>query len=459
MEHIEMYWDFISCLVSIVRMGSTGLLFSYLVKPFLIKSKYAPMVGAVYFSVMMVLYLIPYEMDSMVAYAAGTAAALAVMYLIDGRNAGQKLYLAVIMYLLDWISHGIAVIFRSILFEKLINMPYIMQRPVLQLGCYVGVEIFYVILIFTITIFFIKIINKVYVRKKENMSKKELGLLLVTPLLALTGYGTFNFISNAYLADMEQYIWNIHSGYLWIQALYQIIAFLAIIVVILLYQTIKENHRKEKENAVLSEQMVEMRRYIREVETLYSDIRGLKHDMANHIMTLGHLFQKNEQQAAIEYLSRLKERLSEIGTEIKSGNPVTDVILTEKKKEAERKGIEFVCDFHYPEGTNINAFDVSIILNNAAGNAIEAAEKCNHPFVYMKSWRKKNVYMIEVRNVFTGSLVVDGESGLPESTKEGKEHGFGLANIRKIAQKYLGDIDIKQEGNEFVLSIMLIAES
>jgi hypothetical protein len=61
-------------------------------------------------------------------------------------------------------------------------------------------------------------------------------------------------------------------------------------------------------------------------------------------------------------------------TGVKSGNPVTDVILTEKQKEAKNRGIAFVSDFHYPEETKINAFDVSVILNNAVGNAIEAAE-------------------------------------------------------------------------------------
>ena len=143
---------------------------------------------------------------------------------------------------------------------------------------------------------------------------------------------------------------------------------------------------------------------------------------------------------------------------MKTGNPVTDVIVAEKRKEAQERGIGFICDFHYPEKTGINAFDVSIILNNALDNAMEAAECCERPFIDIKSWRQRNVYMIEVRNPFIGNLITDKESGLPESAKGGSGHGFGLKNMQKVARKYHGDIDVRQEKNGFVLTVMMMLE-
>ena len=96
--------------------------------------------------------------------------------------------------------------------------------------------------------------------------------------------------------------------------------------------------------------------------------------MANHIMTLENLYAGNRQEEAKAYVEDLKEAFSEVQLEIKSGNPVTDVILQERKKEAVKKGIGFECSFHYPEGSGINAFDTSIILNNALQNAVEMQE-------------------------------------------------------------------------------------
>ena len=65
--------------------------------------------------------------------------------------------------------------------------------------------------------------------------------------------------------------------------------------------------------------------------------------------------------------------------------------------------------------------------------------------------------MIKVENSFSGTIRFDGEDGLPESTKQdGGSHGFGLANIRRVAQKYCGDVDIMQEGEVVHLNVMLI---
>jgi len=158
-----------------------------------------------------------------------------------------------------------------------------------------------------------------------------------------------------------------------------------------------------------------------------------------------------------EYLSELKATFSMSVEGIKTGNPVTDVILTQKQKEAEEKGIDFECKFIYPVDTNINAFDVSVILNNAIENAFEGIRGCDNPYVSVSAYSKKNAYMLEVKNSINHNVEIDQETGLPETTKKDKgSHGFGLTNIRKVARKYYGDIDISQDKNSFTLTIMLL---
>lgn len=455
---MEKYWDIISIISGIVKIGGTGYLFFRFTQPYLGEKNKARIVGILYFAVMAILYLIPWEMDGLIAYGTGAAAAFVVMCALDRRNRKQKLFLTMIMYLLDNMSSSIAVIPRGFLFEKIIYQPYVQQRGWLSLFCYLLIQIFYVSLCFLIMAMLVKIVNRVYVYKTENMQGKELALMFATPLLAFTGYAVFSYFSNIWLGTFEYYIWNVYAEYLWIKALYQVVSYAAILTSIVLYQGIKEGHRKEKENAVLAGQMADMKRHIGQMEAVYSDIRGLKHDMGNHVLTLEGLLRRKENQEAEAYLSGIKEQLSRIDEEIKTGNPVTDVVLSEKKKEAEKKGIDFICDFHYPEGTKINALDVSVILNNAADNALEAAECCEKPYIHIRSWRQRNVYMLEVRNSFDGCLVADAGSGLPESTKAGREHGFGLKNIQKVAGSYYGDIDIRQEGNLFILTVMLMLE-
>jgi sensor histidine kinase YesM len=135
------------------------------------------------------------------------------------------------------------------------------------------------------------------------------------------------------------------------------------------------------------------------------------------------------------------------------------MIINQKKKEADEKGIQFECKFVYPMDTNINAFDISVILNNAIENAFEGVNTCENPYVSILSYRKKNAYMLEVTNCISRSVEIDTETGLPETTKQDTlNHGYGLINIRKVAQKYYGDIDISQEENMFTLMVMLMID-
>ena len=130
--------------------------------------------------------------------------------------------------------------------------------------------------------------------------------------------------------------------------------------------------------------------------------------------------------------------------------------MQEQKNEAQKRKLQFHVAFQYPTETTANAFDVSIILNNALQNAVEQAVQ----YVDVRSYRRNNAYMIEVRNDFQESLQWDMESGLPVTCKEKKDgHGYGLVNIRRVARKYDGDIDITLNDGEFCLSVMMMLET
>lgn len=67
--------------------------------------------------------------------------------------------------------------------------------------------------------------------------------------------------------------------------------------------------------------------------------------------------------------------------------------------------------------------------------------------------------MIEISNSFKGNLRWNTQNGLIFTSKEDKEgHGYGLSNIRKVAQKYSGDIDIVADNGKFCLCIILMME-
>lgn len=454
MENTEMYWSIVSYAAGAVSIAIEGWFFFYFTRPFLDKNKLNKLVGISYSAVMAVLYFIPFLISYPHIYGAITA--FFVMRKIDRKNISQKIFLVITMYLLQCTAQGISFVPRSLMYSLFVNAEYMTERALLQLIMYIFVELITCILRGFLLYWMVHGIHKVYINKREDVSRKELLLLLSMLFTVLIGYFTFSLFSEIYVKDTGAYIWTVHKGYNLLEALYQIMSCSVLFVTIVVYQTIKERQREEKENVILAEQIQNIKNHIGEVERLYSDIRELKHDMGNHISVLEALFVKNEKDEVDKYLSELKIKWSQSVADIKTGNPVTDVILTQKQKDAEKRGIAFTCNFFYPSETRLEAFDVSVMLNNAIENALDGTEGSSNPYVSVISYRRKNAYMIEIKNCIQKSVGLNEETGLPASTKaDRKNHGFGLANIRKVAQKYYGDINIEQKDNTFVLSILL----
>ena len=455
MDKIELYWAIVSHSTVVVNYILEGWLFYRFVKPFM-KSK-SHYVGICYSAVMLLFFCVPQQITY--PNLQGALAAWIMMCLLEKRNIRQKAFLATSMYLFRWVVYGVILVLRDIMFDVFINAQYMLYHPIQQVIVYLFVELIYYGVAITVMYLVIRLIHKVYINKKEDISGKELVLLFATLLTVMMGYFTFNFFSNVYVEDMEVYIWNVHPGYTFLRVIYQLVSFAAILIAIVVYQKIKEKQREEKVNVLLTEQIENTKQHISEVEKLYGDIRALKHDMGNHICVLENLFAKKENEEFEKYLNQLKATYSVSTEGIKSGNPVTDVILTQKQQEAEGKGIDFECKFVYPLDTKINAFDVSVILNNAITNAFEGVEGCENPYVTISAYRKKNAYILEVSNCICKRVEIDSETGLPQTTKKDKEsHGYGLANIQKVAQKYYGDIDINQDDNCFTLTVMLMLD-
>ena len=455
MNNIENYWAIANHTIVIINiLLECWLLYRY-VKPFMKEKAYY--VGLSYSVAMLIFYCVPQEITY--PYLLGIIVACTTMCLLERRNIKQKVFLSTTMYLFRWMGYGVTLVLRDIMFALFINTPYMLNEPVKQLIAYIIVELIYYGVAIMVMCMVIKLIHKVYVNKKEDITGKELLLLFATLLTVMIGYFTFNFFSNVYVEDMEAYIWNVHPGYTFLRVIYQIVSFAAILIAVVTYQKIKEKQQEEKVNILLAEQIENTKHHISEVEKLYGDIRALKHDMGNHISILENLFVKNETKEFEKYLTELKATYCVSVEGIKTGNPVTDVILTQQQKVAKEKGIAFECKFVYPADTIINAFDVSVILSNAIENAFEGTKGCKNPYVYVVAYRKKNAYMLEVRNCISKCVEIDDETGLPQTTKKDKSnHGFGLANIRKVAQKYYGDIDISQDEGEFTLMVMLMTE-
>lgn len=452
MSLVEKCWMVTAKMSVIAILMITGVCFGKFVYPYIKKKKGAVAVSIVYIATMLVLYMIPQQIDNFFAYLIGVIAAFLVMYAEDRRNIYQKIFLSVTFFSIRWPAVAMAAKLDNLIEKTLIFRDIGIGKEWLQYGLYVGSRGMDIVLCIVFLTVAIGLINKAYIYKKDEMDVKEMVILTIPSLVGVTGYGIFKI----YEKDTGKSMIDTYGFYGVISFLHYLISIGAILAVIVMFQNWKQTQEEQRGQELVLNQISDMKKHIEEVEKLYQDIRSLRHDMGNHMQTLEHLVARDNTVDAIEYLEHLKNEWDEVSPEIKTGSPVIDVILMEKLREAKEKQIRFISDFHYPENTKLNTFDLSVILNNALNNCMENVSG-DDPYINIASFRKNSIFMITIKNSFQGQLNF-GDNGLPETTKSGKEHGIGLNNIRRVARMYMGDISLEQENEEVILSIMMQVE-
>ena len=456
MSLVEKCWMVISKISVIALLMITGIYFGKFVCPYIKKKKGAVAVSIVYITIMLVLYMIPPQIDNFSAYLIGVIAAFLAMYVEDRRNIYQKIFLAITFFSIRWLTVAMAGRLDDLVTKALVFRNMSAEKVWLQYGLYVGTRVLDIVLCIAFIAVAIGLINKAYIYKKDEMSVKEMVMLIIPSLVGVTGYGILQYYLMIYERDTGKNLIDTYGFYGALSFLHYLISIVAILVVIVMFQNWKEMQEEQRGQELVLNQISDMKKHIGEVEKLYRDIRSMRHDMGNHIQTLEHLVAHNNMDDAAEYLEHLKNEWDEVSPEIKTGSPVIDVILMEKLREAKERQIRFLSDFHYPQNTKLNAFDLSVIMNNALNNCMENVSG-DDPYISISSFRKNSIFMITIKNSFWGQLNF-GDSDLPETTKSGREHGMGLNNIRRVARMYMGDISLEQGNEEVILSIMMQVE-
>ena len=209
MNNIETYWAIVSHSTVIINYLLEGWLVYRYVKPFM-KNK-PHYVGIGYSVVMLLFFCIPQEITY--PNLQGALAAWIAMCILEKKKIKQKAFLAISMYLFRWVVYGVTLVLRDIMFALFIETSYMWNHPIQQVIMYAVVELVYFAIALTCMYLVIKLIHKVYVNKKEDITKKELLLHFATMFSVMLGYFSFNFFSNVYIEDMEMYIWNVHPEY------------------------------------------------------------------------------------------------------------------------------------------------------------------------------------------------------------------------------------------------------
>lgn len=214
--------------------------------------------------------------------------------------------------------------------------------------------------------------------------------------------------------------------------------------------------RLDKKIASYQQELIET--HYREVDNMYRQIRGWRHDYRNHIQTMKAYAAAGDWEAIKNYLDLLDKDLTTVDTVIKTGNAMTDAILNSKISLAKAKHIQVVADAHIPVKLKTSEIDLCCIIGNLFDNAIEASEKLPEDErvirVYMDI--KGTQLYISFTNFTAGKKLK--KLGNMFATTKGEGHGFGLVRIDAIVERLEGYISRNSEDGAFTTEILLPQE-
>ena len=225
-------------------------------------------------------------------------------------------------------------------------------------------------------------------------------------------------------------------------------ALISVILTILILKNKYDKRLSDFQDSVLKKQRDE-------VQNIYQTMRAWRHDYHNHMQSIKAMLEMGKKVELSEYLDNLEKDLDSIDIAIRTGNVGLDAILSSKVSIARKNNIEVNCTAKVPQDLKISDVHFCAIVGNLMDNAIEACEK-----IPAACPRFIRIYI----GLFKSQLYIS----VSNSTKEKKrrrlgelvtsklgEHGFGLRRIDKLAEKYDGYVNRKNEPGIFATEVML----
>lgn len=205
--------------------------------------------------------------------------------------------------------------------------------------------------------------------------------------------------------------------------------------------------------AAYQRQLIET--HYQEVENMYRQMRGWRHDYRNHIQTMKVLASSGDLEGIRSYLDRLDTDLGTVDLAVKTGNAMADAILNSKISLAKSRDIPVQVDARIPVKLKMSELDLCCIIGNLFDNAIEASlalppeERLIRVYMDMKGTQ---LYLSFTNFTAGGKREKQGGRFL---TTKGEGHGFGLVRIDAIVERLEGYLSRNSEDGAFTTEILI----
>lgn len=231
------------------------------------------------------------------------------------------------------------------------------------------------------------------------------------------------------------------------------IALLFILILAMMEWETSKNATNYKKQTNKFQNDVMMHHY-EEIQSVYLNMRGWRHDYHNHIQAIRAYLSFNQIDEATQYLQELEADLDRVDTLVKSGHLMMDAILNSKLSMALSKEIQINVKATLPKKINVSDVDICVLLGNLLDNAIEACMKVDKEQRFIRIYidTMKHQLYISITNSASENITLNERQYISE--KRGN-HGHGMKRVKLCVDKYHGYLNLKNEVGVFVSEAMI----
>jgi len=280
---------------------------------------------------------------------------------------------------------------------------------------------------------------------KTKLSKRQVVIRYII--------GTFTAMLIAYVT-----IWQ--RGWVGGAAAQDLLPIIVIMVVLCMVATVLLISVKRRNSNMKTEIMEQERElYYRQLKVMQGSLeqqKSIRHDIKLHLAVIKRFLLTGREREAIEYLEKIFKVL-EIKDYIQSNNIPFDSIVNYKLSEA-KGDVEINVNVSIPKEIKMDTMDIVIIMGNLIENALEGVERVNEKRIKLDIFFDRGNLFINIKNTFDGVVKIDKSSDTEKgiiSRKSGRDHGYGLKNVKKSVEKYNGKLDISYDKKHFNVNALV----
>lgn len=216
---------------------------------------------------------------------------------------------------------------------------------------------------------------------------------------------------------------------------------------------------KETKLQISKQELKDLEEYTSNIESMYNDIRSIRHDYANVISSMAGYINDEDMKGLKKYFEneiepfsdRMKAEDNNLGALAKLKEPSLKGIFAVKLIRAQESGVNVIVDID--DDIKIDGIDI-LDLNRVAGilldNAYEAATESSNPYVHVGFIKEDlQISIVVVNSLKEHNVNIKKIFERGYSTK-GDDRGYGLNNVIGILDKYSHVyLDTLVENNEF----------